>query len=206
MTETPRPSFFEVVFHQRACRDFVETPIPEETLEVVLRAATHAPSAENSQPWVFVVVRDDDRRSRLEDLTRRAWESVARDFSKGRIDAALFADTDRGASGGIGRAPVVVVVGVDLERCLEPAAAESIWPAVQNLLLAANAQGLGSALTTLPLLATSGDEGVSAAVGLPAHIRPVAVVPLGFPAAPLGPPRRRPVTEVTHREEFGRKW
>ncbi len=58
--------FFDVVLQQRACRDFSDEPVPDEHIEQILEAATHAPSAENTQPWVFIVVRDDDRAGGVE--------------------------------------------------------------------------------------------------------------------------------------------
>jgi nitroreductase len=76
----------------------------------------------------------------------------------------------------------------------------SVFPAVQNLLLAAHALGLGSTLTTLPVL--GGDE-LSGPLGLPAEVVPVAVVPLGHLPAPLGPPRRQPLTEKAHLDRYG---
>jgi nitroreductase len=79
----------------------------------------------------------------------------------------------------------------------------SIFPAVQNLLLAATALGLGSALTTLPV--AFGDE-LRASLTLPTAVHPLAVVPLGWPAHPLRPPRRRPVSEKAHREHYGAGW
>jgi nitroreductase len=95
------------------------------------------------------------------------------------------------------------VVAADTERCLEATVASSTFPAVQNLLLAAGALGLGSALTTLT---TAFGAELRDAVGLPEHVRPVAVVPLGRPRGPLGPPRREPVAEHTHRERYGQGW
>jgi len=74
---------------------------------------------------------------------------------------------------------------------------------VQNLLLAANALGYGSALTTLT--AVAGDE-LRALIDLPDHVVPMAVVPIGRPARPLGPPRRRPATDTTHRDRYGQGW
>ena len=68
-----------------------------------------------------------------------------------------------------------------------------------NLLLAANALGLGSALTTLP---TFGGQ-LAELVGLPEHIKPLAMIPLGHPAKKLGKPRRKPVEEVAHRGRYG---
>ncbi|MGZ8734931.1 MAG: nitroreductase family protein, partial [Acidimicrobiia bacterium] len=125
-----------------------------------------------------------------------------REFSRDRLTPGLFAEVDRGATGGVSDAPVLVVVAGDTTQCFESALAASIFPAIQNLLLAANAAGLGSALTTLPTFAGN----LSVVLGLPDHVRPVAVVPIGYPARPLGPPRRAPVAEKAHRERFGTPW
>ncbi len=195
--------FFDVVLAQRACRAFADVPVPDTAVEQILEAATHAPSAENSQPWVFVVVRDPDRRERIGALTRRAWRDAAREFSRDRVPPQMFADVDQGAEGGVAAAPVLIVVAVDTDAVLEPVSASSVLPAIQNLLLGANALGLGSALTTLPMLAA--DE-LAAIVELPRHVQPVAVVPVGVPARPLGPPGRKPVAACAHRERFGVGW
>jgi nitroreductase len=197
------PAFFDLVRSQRACRSFTDEPVPDDLVERVLEAATFAPSAENRQPWVFVVVRDAATRDRIGRLTRAAWEAGGRAFAERRLDPALLADVDRGATGGISAAPVLVVVGADLERCLAATVASSTFPAVQNLLLAASALGLGSALTTLT---TAHADKLRTVVGLPDQVQPVAVVPLGYPVKPLGPPRREPVSEHAHRERFGQGW
>jgi nitroreductase len=196
--------FFDVARHQRACRDFSDEPVPDGDIERILDAATHAPSAENTQPWVFVVVRDDTTRSRLAELTQRVWNAGAREQAMARLDAKLAADVDGGIERGLGGAPVIVVVAADTTTGVHPkAVASSIFPAVQNLLLAAGALGYGSALTTLT--AAAGDD-LRAIVDLPAHITPMAVVPLGRPARVLGHPRRRPVAESTYRDRFDRRW
>src|SRR5438067_7969080 len=94
--------FFEVVHRQRACRSFTSEPIDDGLLERVLDAAVHAPSAENRQPWVFVVVRDPETRAAIGDLNRRAWEGGGRAHSEGRLSPALLADVEHGAQEGIG--------------------------------------------------------------------------------------------------------
>ena len=115
----------------------------------------------------------------------------------------MLADVDRGATGGIAAAPVNIVVCADTHRGLEATVASSIFPAVQNLLLAATALGLGSALTTI----TTGFRAeLQQLLELPEHVWPVAVVPLGHPARPLGPPRREPFAEHTHRDRYGLRW
>lgn len=196
--------FFEVALRQRACRDFGDEPVPDADIERILEAATHAPSAENTQPWVFVVVRDDATRARLAELTQRVWNAGAREQAMARLDAKLASDVDAGIERGLGGAPVLVVIGADTTTGVHPkAVASSIFPAVQNLLLAASALGYGSALTTLT---TAAGDDLRAIVELPEHITPMAVVPLGRPARALGPPRRRPAVESTHRDQYGRPW
>jgi nitroreductase len=194
---------FSVTARQRAYRDFSDAPVSDADIARVLEAATYAPSAENRQPWEFVVVRDAERRAAIGDLTRRAWETAGRAFSEGRLSPKLFADVERGATGGVAGAPVAIVVCADVERGLEQTVSSSIFPAVQNLLLAATALGLGSALTTITV---GYREELSLLLGLPDHVVPVAVVPVGHPACALGPPRRDPFSAHTHREQYGEPW
>jgi nitroreductase len=203
--ETPSssPSFFDVVLRQRACRQFSDQPVDEELIELCLRAATHAPSAENRQPWVFVVVQDPTARQAVGELIRQVWRHGARQHSEGRLPDALLREVELGAEGGIGAAPVIVVVCGDTQLGIESTLPSSIYPATQNLLLAATALGLGSAMTTLATLMA---DDLAALLRLPSELRPFAVVPLGWPARPLGRPRRLPVGERTHREVFGERW
>jgi nitroreductase len=98
---------------------------------------------------------------------------------------------------------VNIVVCADVQRGLEATIPSSIFPAVQNLLLAATALGLGSALTTI----TAGFRAeMQDLLGLPEHVWPIALVPIGHPARPLSPPRRASFTERTHRDRFGHPW
>jgi nitroreductase len=197
------PEFFEVVRRQRACRTFRPDGVADELVEQVLEAATFAPSAENRQPWEFVVVRDAGVRARIGDLTRQAWRGGGRAYAESRLSPQLLADVDRGAEGEVSAAPVLVVVCVDARRTHETAIPASIFPAVQNLLLAANAVGLGAALTTLP---TAFAVELGELLSLPEHVRPLAVVPIGHPANALGPPRREPVSDHAHRDRYGSRW
>lgn len=200
---TPVPEIFDVVRAQRACRLFTLDPVDDTDVEQVLEAATFAPSAENRQPWAFVVIRDPGRRAAVGELNRRAWEAGGRSYSAPRLGEGLLADVEQGVMGGVAGAPVLVVVCGDT-RLGNPRVLEaSVFPAVQNMLLAATAIGLGSALTTLPL--AFGDE-LAELLHLPAEVRPMAVVPLGWPARRLGPPRRAPVADKAHREVYGAGW
>jgi nitroreductase len=194
------PAFFDVVLRQRACRDFASDPVPDEDVARMLEAAVHAPSAENAQPWVFVVVRDADRRRRITELTRRLWDGGAGDHSRPRLAAGLFAEVDGAIRSGFGGAPVLVVVAGDgRDPTTRATLGASVFPAVQNLLLAATALGYGSALTTLPTVAAAELRDV---VELPEGLEPMAVVPIGLPARSLGRPRRLPPAAKTHLDRY----
>ena len=196
-------AFFDVVLRQRATRQFADRPVDDELVEACLRAATHAPSAENLQPWVFVVVRDAGLRAAIGELTRRAWRAGGRAHSEGRLSPSLLDDVERGAEGGVASAPVVVVVCGDTDIGLESTLPSSVYPAAQNLLLSATALGLGSAMTTL---ATRFAGELADLVGLPPSVRPMAVVPIGWPVRPPGAPRRLPLGERAHRDRYGVRW
>jgi nitroreductase len=192
------PGFFSVALAQRACRRFAPDPVPDADLETMLEAATHAPSAENTQPWIFVVVRDADTRNAIGDLTGRLWREHGRAIAEAALEPRMFADADWFFGQCYGGAPVLVVVAAE-----GPSRAQlgsSVYPAVQNLLLAAGALGYGSAMTTL---ATYAADALSGILGLPANCFAFAVVPIGRPGRPHGPPRRRPVSAVAHAERYG---
>ena len=192
--------FFDVVLSQRAARSFTPEDVDDATVARILTAATHAPTAENSQPFVFIVVRDPDIRSTIGAITARVWEGGARELEIGRLSPAFLRDVDQGAMGGVAKAPVLIVVAGDTRLTFAETLDSSLFPAVQNMLLAAHALGLGSTLTTLPVL--SGND-LSEALGLPPEVRPVAVVPIGHLPKPLGPPRRLPISEKAHLNRYG---
>jgi nitroreductase len=194
------PDFFDVVHTQRAARTFLPDDVDDATVARILTAATHAPSAENSQPFVFIVVRDDAVRAAIGALTARIWEGGAKAMEAQRLSPSFLRDVDQGATGGVAGAPVLVVVCGDTRLTYAKAMDASVFPAVQNLLLAAHALGVGSTLTTLPVL--GGDE-LSGLLGLPPEIVPVAVIPLGYLPKPLGPPRRQPLPEKAHLDRYG---
>jgi nitroreductase len=197
----------EVMRAQRACRRFdPDGKVLDSDIEQMLQSAVHAPSAENTQPWSFVVVRDADSRRLLADWWTETWNAGGGDFIKQSLeDRALVNDLEYGFNrGGFAAAPVVIVVCADTERVPEIYAPSSIYPAVQNLLLAAAELGYGSCLTTG--LTTFGVERVRERLALPDTLLPMAAVYLGPSAKKLTPPRRRPALDVTHREKFGVAW
>jgi nitroreductase len=197
------PGYFEVARNQRAHRRLLPDPIPDEDLDRILSTAVCAPSAQNTQPWEFVVVSDADVKESIAAATKAFWQDFARDFTEGNVDDVQFADVDRWAQRGIAEAPVLVVVCLDTSRMPVELAGSSIWPAVQNLLLSAAALGYGSLMATLP---TYTGDSLTSVLGLPEQIIPLATVPIGRPARELGAPRRDPFVDHTHRNAWGRPW
>ena len=211
--------FFEVVDTQRALRRFRPDPVADTALHRILEAATRAPSARGAEPWVFVVVRDPAVREEIGRRYRAAWGAGqeytrATDADRDVRDQPHYTRMMRAAAdlaASFHEAPVVIVCGLDHARLgplaapdgtlRAPAAAyASIFPAVQNLLLAARALGLGTTLTTLH---RTFEEELKALLAIPAHVEVAALVPLGHPRDRFGPTRRRPLGEVAHLDRWG---
>jgi nitroreductase len=194
------PDFFELARTLRAHRAFTTAAVTDDQLTRILDAAVRAPSAENTQPWHFVVVRDQQRREAIAQIMQAAWAGYGREWSRPRLSEGVFADVDRGFAGGLARAPVMIVVCGDTEAAHPDALASSIFPAVQNLLLAAHALGLGAVLTTI---AAVDPPTLRAAIDLPDTLLPMAVVPIGHPARALGPSRRVAATDKASLDSYG---
>jgi nitroreductase len=200
----------EAMETQRAVRRLLPDPVDDDTVLRVLELATKAPTGSNRQGWEFVVVRDPDVKHQLARLNRQAW-SVYRRLGRRRTGdeaSQKIADAVQWQADHFEEVPVIVVA------CLHgrapmfgPPVLASSWygsayPAVQNLLLAARAVGLGAALTTLPLWSVILARRT---LGLPSNITPVAVVPMGWPKGRYGPTNRKPVVDVVHMDRYGNR-
>ena len=192
-----------VLRRQRAHRAFTDDPVDDTVITDILELATRAPSAQNSQPWQFVIVQDVDRRVAIWELAARIWEMGGSEVTRNAVPVGMHADVEQGVTGGFARAPVSIVVCADTDRWDRALMGSSIWPAAQNLMTAATAHGLGSALTTI---ATIFADELRAILALPDTLDPLAVIPIGHPAKQLGSSRREPVNEHAHREEYGSAW
>jgi len=194
-------TLLDVMCSQRACRSYTPEPVPDAVLAAMIEAASHAPSAENRQPWVLVVVDDPPVRAAIDDLGRRIWDEGGRVHAEASLLSSFFHEVDQFFQQGHGGAPRLIVIAADGRDGSDPALlASSIFPAVQNLLLAASAMGYGSTMTTL---AAQAPAELAKLLDLPAEVLPLAAIPIGRPARALGPPRRRPVSEIAHRNRFG---
>jgi nitroreductase len=173
---------FEAIMNRRSVRAFLEKDITDETIEKLIDAARHAPSAGNIQPWEFIIVRKTEQKRKL-------------------VEAALNQTF-------IEEAPVVIVVcanqalsemgygsrGLNL-YCIQDTAA-----ATQNLLLAAFSLGLGTCW-----VGAFHEKKVAETLNLPEKVRPVAIIPVGHPAEKPRTPKKRLLHQIIHYEKYGGK-
>lgn len=186
---------------RRSIRRYTPQPVPAETVERLLTAAVWAPSAHNRQPWRFVAVTAAETKQRL---ARAMGARLRADrLADGDAPEAVEADAARSWARITG-APVVIAVCLTLadmdaypdarrQQAEYLMAVQSVAMAVQNLLLAAQAEGLGACWMCAPLFCS---EAVIGALDLPAEWQAQALVTLGYPASAGKPAVRRPLAEV----------
>jgi nitroreductase/alkylhydroperoxidase family enzyme len=209
---------YEVASTTRAVRRLRPDPIPDDVLRRVLRAATWAPSGANLQPWHVIAVRDPARKRRLAELYRELWAEYAaqrRPLIEGLPEPVREAAAKALRAGDylaehLQGAPVVNVfcfhpgflhiTDAELGRASVVGGA-SLYPAVQNLLLACRAEGLGCVLTTL---LCARERQVRELLEIPEPWATCAFVPIGWPVGHgHGPLSRRPVEQVVFADRFG---
>jgi nitroreductase len=196
-TGTSAEILLELMRTTRAMRHFHPDPVPDAVVKAIITAATYAPSGKNTQPWAFVAVRDAALRRLVGDLYRDAWYETMPQMLTGppasRSEARAREDWEYLANH-MGDAPLLVFV-CSTNPVGAVAAAGSIFPAIQNLLLAGRAHGVGGCLTTVH---RAREAQIKDALGIPAAVETVALIPMGYPIRPFGPVRRRPVGDVLH--------
>jgi nitroreductase len=201
------PGLFEVLYTCRAMRRLKPDPVPRELLLKLVDAANQAPSGSNLQSARWIIVQDPKQRAKLAELNRRAVESYispqatqptalphqSAEKRQRMLDAVLWQKDH------MHEIPALIiacyqfpakVTSVDAAR-----AAGSVWPGVQNLLLAARALGLGAAPTTLGLMDR---VAVAETLGLPETVGTFCLIPVGWPMGNFGPLTRLPVEETVH--------
>jgi nitroreductase len=226
----PNIGLFEAIYTARSIRRLKPDPVPEELITKILDAATRASSGGNAQGWAFVVVRQPDLRRQLGVIYRKASDiAEAMYAARGRPPHLTEQQFARLMASGkylwdhIGEAPVLLLpcshrpvlparealphdVAASWDE--EVAYAErirgaSVYPAVQNIILACRGLGLGTVITTNHIRR---EDEVKALLGIPEDISTWALMPVGWPIDKFGPLTRRPLKEVVHSDRWGTAW
>jgi nitroreductase len=188
----------------RSVRKFKPTTIPEDKLKIVLESASKAASGSNTQPWEFVVVRDSKVKARLTEPMLRTWLTRLAGSTGMSPEMRAVYDEATEMLRNTEKVPVIIYCCVDLNRVgkSEEVRYASIYPAVQNLMLAAHALGLATCLTVHGSTSTRGEPEVKKILGIPEHVKIACLVYLGYPAVRLGHPKRKPVEEFVHYDRW----
>jgi nitroreductase len=165
---------FDVIAKRRSIRAFKKTELPQATIEKLIEAARWAPSAGNVQPWEFVVA---SLQKIKQELAMAAYGQ--KDLEEASIVIVVCADEKRAAESYGARGKTLY--------CIQDTAA-----AIQNILLTAYSLGLGSFK----------EDDVKLVIGAPKEMRPIALIPIGYPNESPPARNRRPANEIMHKETF----
>ena len=212
---------YDVLSSTFAAREFTDDPLPDEILFTILDHARFAPSGGNRQGWRVLVVRDRATREALAALTAPAAKRYIAQVNAGEnpwnsvdptsVDAQTIERTPLAPRlvEPVLKAPVVLVVGVDLkvvaatDQYLERVGivgGASVYPFAWNILLAARHEGFGGTITTL---AVAQEPKLQELLGIPRHVAVCAIMPLGRPVKALTKLKRNAVPEFTMLERWG---
>ena len=220
---SPEPGLFDIMYSLRSMRRLKPDPVPDELVWKVLDAAIRAPSGGNTQPWRFLVIRAADTKRFIQERYRRGWDRYVHANLKAAAEAAVPMTEAEAAARAkmigaathladhLHEAPVLLVVCMQPRKMDLPPDPESqppspaalyasIFPAVQNILLACRAHGLGATLTTLHLRY---ERAIKTRLGIPDDIETVALIPIGWPIGRFGPTTRAPIETVTYWDRWG---
>jgi nitroreductase len=194
---------FEAMYSQRAIREFKPDPVPDELVRRLIEAATKAPSGSNRQDWRFLVIRDSETKRKIGEYYNQARSSrYGAGAPASNVPARRRAASDYMAEH-LHDVPVLILACIQHNGGpTNMSRGGSIYPAVQNILLAARGLGLGSVITSLH---KRYETEIKELLGIPEDVETAALLPIGFPAegARYGPTRRAPVEEVTFYDRWG---
>lgn len=193
---------YEVITHRRSIRTYDRRDVPKAVLSRIFEAARWAPSAHNAQPWRFIVIYDYLVKKRLAKAMADAWlEDLKRD---GVPEVKALKIVEEESMRRFTESPVLIIVCLTMkdmdeypdERRMKAEyimAVQSVAAAVENLLLAAHAEGLGACWVCAPLFC---QDIVKRTLKLPDEFEPQAVLTLGYPVEEYRPPPRKPLSEI----------
>jgi nitroreductase len=205
------PDLFETMETCRAMRRLKPDPVPDELIERILHAGTCAPSGGNAQKWRFLVLKDRKTKDAVAIWYKKAYDEVigpryasvapppgvSKEKFKRQHEAVEYLTNH------FAEAPIWIVACLEDGANPGPSAGASIYPAVQNMVLACRAVGLGTTLTNRHMMF---QKEVDKALGLPEGVHSYAILPIGWPMGKFGPVKRAPLGDVVYQERWGQPY
>jgi len=222
----PQIDLFEIMYSAGSIRRLRPDPVPDEIIAKVLDAAIRAPSGSNAQSWIFIVIKDRETRRQLGAVYKKASDILVKLYAGAPRPPHMdenkyqrFMQSVTHLFEHMGDAPVLLVpclkasmwtgasnLPADVKARMASAAriaGSSIYPAVQNVILACRAFGLGTVLTTIHAFF---EEEVREILKLPADVQTYALMPIGYPQGHHYPVKRKAVREVVCLDHYGNPW
>jgi nitroreductase len=217
---------FEAMYSAGAIRRLRTDPVPDEIITKILDAAIRAPSGSNAQSWVFIIVKDAEKRGQLGAVYKKASDILMKLYAGAQRPAHMdekkydrFMKSVTHLFDHMGDAPVLLVpclkasmwsgaanLPADIKARMAGSAriaGSSIYPAVENVILACRAFGLGTVLTTIHAFF---EEEVRAILSLPQDVQTYALMPIGYPQGHHYPVKRKSIGEVACLDSYGKPW
>ncbi|HJU09871.1 MAG TPA: nitroreductase family protein [Candidatus Binataceae bacterium] len=222
----PETDLFEIMYSAGSIRRLRSDPVPDEIITKILDAAIRAPSGSNAQSWIFIVVKDAEKRKQLGAVYRKASDILVKLYSGAarppHMDESKYQRFMQSVTHlfeHMGDAPVLLVpclkasmwtgaasLPADIKARMAGSArlaGSSIYPAVENVILTCRAFGLGTVLTTIHAFF---EEEVREILKLPADVQSYALMPIGYPQGHHYRVKRKPVREVACLDGYGNPW
>ena len=198
----------DLLRERRSIRKYLERTVDLETMKRVFDAARYAPSAHNAQPWRFVIIDEPERKKLLAEAMAEEWDI---DLESDGVAPKIRRKLEKDSIEVFIHSPVLIVACLSMEDMVEYPdedrqdleyllGVQSLAASVQNLLLAACAEGLGATWYCAPVFC---QDTVREVLGLPDHVDPQALITLGYPAEDPTPPPRLPLSDVVHYNRWG---
>ncbi|MDO8434302.1 MAG: nitroreductase family protein [Candidatus Binatus sp.] len=218
---------FEAMYSARSLRKFKPDPVPDEVIGKILDAAIRAPSGSNEQGWEFMVVKDAAQRKKIGEVYRKGGDVLKALYTDrvkpphmsqetyDKLMASAMYLIDHMADAPVlliaclkqlppsGPPPKLPPEAASAMKNLARMTGSSIYPAVQNIILACRALGLGTVLTTIHMFY---EDELKAILGMPPEVQTFALMPIGYPQGKFGPIKRRPASEVAYLDHYGNHW
>jgi coenzyme F420-0:L-glutamate ligase/coenzyme F420-1:gamma-L-glutamate ligase len=200
----------DAIKKRRSIRKYYSRRVSTEALSEILEAARWAPSAHNAQPYRFIVLVNKRSKQDLAEAMASAWTA---DMIKDGVPMEVREKSGEISVRRFARAPVLVVACVTMkdmiqytdesrQKCEHDLAMQSLGAAIQNMLLAAHANGLGACWFCAPVFSK---ETVRKVLEIPEDVEPQALITLGYPAEKPRPPHRKPLQSYSYVDHWGKK-